>query len=357
MPINTPNMNIPNPIVGQDSGLVWEQSVNAGNTVIDGHNHTVGNGVPIPPSGLNINAALPFNNQQATDLQAVVFNPQTGVSIPYAIYSIGVDLYFTDGSGTVVKLTTGGKVNATASEIVDGSATASFVSSVLVVNEASNTPANIQAGSVLFGNNTSGSFYVTVQPVSGLGASYSLTLPQLPLVKSIMALDASGNISAPYTVDGSTIAISSNIIGVPAGGITATQIANGTITGTQVGTNINLPGLSVQAGGHNVVVANTNNSVSLSIVRATISGTSVTHGEGVSAVTNPSTGVFTVTFSTAFADTPVVVGSSQFATAPTQGLTVNPYSVSTTGFSCVVYRSDNQVGQNVPWSFTAIGQL
>lgn len=148
-------------------------------------------------------------------------------------------------------MTTGGSVNATSSGISSGTATASFVSSVLVVNSATNTPANIQAGSILIGNNTAGSNFVTLQPQNALGSSYNLTLPTIPASQNIMTLDASGNMSAPYTVDGSTIAISANVIGIPNGAITTTQISSSaSILGSQLSSSAGILGtqLSVSAG-------------------------------------------------------------------------------------------------------------
>lgn len=225
MSVITPNMNLIESTVGVDSGLSWEQNLNSSLTLVDQHNHTPGYGVQIPPSGLNINTSLNFQNQQAVSLQASVYQPQATLSVLNAVYVSGVDLYYNDGSGNVIRLTTGGAVNATSSGITSGSATASFVSSVLVVNAASNTPANIQVGSVLLGNNSAGSKFLTLSPPSSMGANFSLTLPTLPSSQKIMTLDASGNMSAPYTVDNSTIAISSNVIGVPVQGIAQNNLA------------------------------------------------------------------------------------------------------------------------------------
>lgn len=234
--------------IGVDSGLLWEQNLNLDLLTIAAHNHTPGSGNPIPPSGLTINASLPFNNQQATGLQAVQFTPQSSISATLpavgALYVSGVDLYFNDGTGTntPIQITSGGLVNATSSGISSGTATASFISSVLVVNAASNKPANIQAGSILLGNNVTSSKFLTLAPPSAMAANYGLTLPPLPASQKIMTLDASGNITAPYVVDGSTITVSAGTIAVPTGGITATQVANGTLTTTQLNASAGIVG-------------------------------------------------------------------------------------------------------------------
>ena len=76
-------------------------------------------------------------------------------------------------------------------------------------------------------NNIANSNGLTLNPPSAMPSNYSLVLPNIPSVTSIMALDTAGNITAPYTVDNSTINISSNQIQVAPGGITATQIQAG----------------------------------------------------------------------------------------------------------------------------------
>jgi hypothetical protein len=225
----SPNMNLIIPTVGVDPGPDWANNVNASLSILDQHNHSGNSGVPVNPAGININSDLPFNSNNATLLRSARFSVQAS---PLAlatdigcIYVSGVDLYYNDISGNKIKLTAGGTVNATSSGISSGTATASFISSVLVVNAASNTPANIQAASILFGNNVSGSKYVTVSPVNSLSTNYNLVLPTLPAVQSIMTLDASGNITAPYTVDSSSIIVSSNVIEVGPQGVTQAMLA------------------------------------------------------------------------------------------------------------------------------------
>jgi hypothetical protein len=169
MAILSPNMSLSIPTIGVDSGLTWEQSFNSNVGILDGHNHSVGSGVQINPSGININADLPFNGFNATSLRSARFNVQSSpISLPTdigCIYVSGVDLYYNDIDGNQVRITSGGTVNATSSGISDGTATASFSGGTLVVDSASNTPANIQVASVLLGNTgVSGSNYLTLSP-------------------------------------------------------------------------------------------------------------------------------------------------------------------------------------------------
>jgi hypothetical protein len=212
---NTPNMNLPVPIPGVTPGPQWAQDINSSFILIDQHNHTPGFGVQIPPAGLNINTALSFQNNSAIALQASVYQPQATYSTDYGVHVEGVDLYYVDGNGNDIKLTSGGTVNATSSGIASGTATASFNAGVLVVNANTNTPANIQAGSILLGNNAANSKYLTLSPPAAMGANFTLTLPNIPGSQSFMAIDASGNMSGYAAVSG---------------GITGSNIASATVT-------------------------------------------------------------------------------------------------------------------------------
>ena len=231
----SPNMNLVIPTPGVDLGPAWALDIDASLSILDQHNHSSGSGVQITPSGLNINSALSFQNNPASNLQASVYMPQSSLSTLNAVYFSGVDRYANDGSGNVIQITSGGAVNATSSGIVSGTATASFVSSVLVVNAATNTPANIQCGSILLGNNSAGSKFLTLAPPSAMAANYQLTLPAVPVSTLFVTLDSSGNFGNASGIAATQIATGA-IVGAQLanGTITATQIANQTITATQI---------------------------------------------------------------------------------------------------------------------------
>jgi hypothetical protein len=218
----SPNMNIAVPVPQQSPGPDWAQDIyNALFSKIDAHDHSPNNGVVITPSGLNINSPLTFGSNNATNMLAAGFTSQASplaiATYPAAVYVSGGNLYY-NSSSTQIQLTTPTGVNATSSGISSGTATASFVSSVLVVNEAANTPANIQAGSYLLGNNTAGSDFITIAPATTIPANYTLSLPVAPPSStSVLEMNPSGTISpisggvpnsllAPYNivVSGST---------------------------------------------------------------------------------------------------------------------------------------------------------
>lgn len=235
----SPNMSLIIPTVGIDSGLAWEQGVNANTSILDGHNHSGGSGVPINVSGMSIDNDLPFNNFSPINQKSSAFNSQAVALVGTDFLSfVNGEFFVNDGAGNQVQVTSGGTVNATASGIASGTATASFVSSVLTVFSAVNTPAAIRSGSLIIGNTgIAGSNYLTLSPPSALASSYSLTLPIVPGVKNIMTLDTSGNMAGDTNVDNSTIVMISNTIRVPSGGITNIQIAPATIVGANIAAN------------------------------------------------------------------------------------------------------------------------
>jgi hypothetical protein len=219
--INTPNMNLPVPVVGEEIGPQWAEDINlclgvSGNA-IDGHNHSPGNGVLIQPNGLDISSDLTFQGNNATALRSTRFAPQlTNISGPAdigALYEVGVDLWYNDGNGVQIRLTqSGGPVGATGNItglVSPASAVYDPISLSLIWQSGVNIPATMDAGSIIVRDLTSNTYGITVQAPT-LTSNYSLTLPALPGVQSFMTLDASGIISAPWTVDNTTIKIVSN---------------------------------------------------------------------------------------------------------------------------------------------------
>jgi hypothetical protein len=66
----------------------------------------------VTPSGLNINADLPFNQFSATNLKSATLSNQVSASIGNgAVYRVADDLFYKRGDGTVVQITTAAGVN------------------------------------------------------------------------------------------------------------------------------------------------------------------------------------------------------------------------------------------------------
>ncbi len=347
MAVQTPNMALIIPQVGVDTGITWENSVNLNSQIIDAHNHTPGSGVLITPEAISINSDFPFNDFNAISLRSTRFQVQpsalSGASDLGCLYVSGIDLYYNDASGNQIKITSGGTVNATASGISSGTASASFVSSILTVLAASSTPASIQGGSYFMGNTgTSGSNYLTLEPPNPISSSYSLIFPTVPAQTNVMTLSSSGTMSSVTfdTVGQTMTSVGANAIGVSMNSTGANAIgASMTATGANaVGNSINsgstaisivnniAAGINSTAAGNilqsNLPYASLAGKITtvgparpgsgagrLMIYRGSISSIGgINGGEGFT-VANPSTGVYNFSLSVAYADTYTVVAT------------------------------------------------
>lgn len=110
----TPFMDLELPVVSEQIGPTWADELNAALEVIDAHTHASGRGVQVPTAGLNINAALSFNGVKAYDLFSTQYDPVTvpltGASNANSVSVSGGNLYYTNGSGISVQITSGGSV-------------------------------------------------------------------------------------------------------------------------------------------------------------------------------------------------------------------------------------------------------
>jgi hypothetical protein len=180
---------------------------------------------------MNINANLNYNGFSAFGLLGTTYTAQPSLATLTTLYVIGNELYYNDGAGNVVQITSGGTVNATSSGISSGTASASFSSGVLVVNSASSTPASIKMGSALLGATTAASPYLTLSPPASLSSgAYTLTLPAVAPASGTyyLKIDTSGNIS-PIAQPAANVVISSS-----SGSFTTTSLSYVPVTNLSV---------------------------------------------------------------------------------------------------------------------------
>jgi len=195
----SPNMNLVVPGIGTEIGPAWASDLNADLAAIDSHNHSSGQGVPISPSGMNINADLAFQNNNATQLRSTRFTAQSAVlslaTDVGCLYVVGNELYYNDVTGGHnVQLTSNGTVNATSSGISSGTASAAFSAGVLVVKSSSSSGANVEMQSAVLTNSGNLTTTLTLQ-APALSGSITETLPTIPASQSFMTIDTSGNMS------------------------------------------------------------------------------------------------------------------------------------------------------------------
>jgi hypothetical protein len=205
----TPAMSLLVPVVGQELGPNWANDLNASLVIIDTHNHVPGSGSQVPPAGLNINSDLTFQANNATNLLTARFSPEL-VAIPAVlpnvgcIYVAGVDLYYNDLSGNQIQITKSGAVTGAAGTITglpSGTASASFIaaSGTFQFQQSTGVAANIDGGTLIVrypgSYPTPAGNAILIEAPASLSTQYSLTLPALPSVTSVMVLTPAGIIA------------------------------------------------------------------------------------------------------------------------------------------------------------------
>lgn len=235
----SPNMQLIVPVVGIEPGPDYATDINSSLTLVDGHDHTPGRGVLITASALNINSNLTFNSNFATGIAGLTLVAQATMPPNNTIYKSSNDLFYVDGLGNNIRITQGGGVAGTPGSISNlvapASATYVSISSTFVWQSDVGVAANMDAGAYSLRDISPNSLYaLTLLPPGGLSTNYQIVLPTLPTSQKIVTLDNNGNMSAPYTVDGSTITIVSNIIRVAPSGITTTQLATDAVTTVKI---------------------------------------------------------------------------------------------------------------------------
>jgi hypothetical protein len=207
--ILSPNMQMPVPIVNVDPGPDWANNINASLSIVDGHNHAPPTGgIPINPDGMFINADLTFNDNNATNLRSVRFFPQlTPLVLPAdlgCLYESGVDLYYNDGNGTVIRMTALGAVTGAAGTITglpSGTASAAFsaVSGTFVFQQATSTAANMDIGTLILrfpgSYPTPAGNFIALEVPSTISSGYALILPTIPPMTEVMTLNTAGQMA------------------------------------------------------------------------------------------------------------------------------------------------------------------
>lgn len=181
----TANMGLQLPIVSQQVGPEWASNINSALVQIDQHNHGPGNGVPVGCNGININADLPFNNNNATSLRTARFtslgSPASSGTDVGCIYVSGQDLYYNDTIGRQVQLTLGGNIVGASGNIQNLQDPATVVynpgTKTFIFSSSSNVRAKMDVSDILLRNDTPGAPAITLHASSTLSGSYTLTLP------------------------------------------------------------------------------------------------------------------------------------------------------------------------------------
>jgi hypothetical protein len=112
MPTTTAKMGLTVPALG-DASPAHVSAVGASLALLDTHNH--GASGALPTAAINVNAALPFGGFSAQQLRSLrmqdVGSPLNAAADDGSAFVAGGDLYFLDGNGHVIRLTSAGTIN------------------------------------------------------------------------------------------------------------------------------------------------------------------------------------------------------------------------------------------------------
>lgn len=93
-------------------GPDWATELNTALTSIDSHDHSTGKGNQVTTAGINIDSDLSLGNYGLTDVGSQTFQSLSAlVATNNVSYVKDGDLYFNDGSGNQVRVTSGGALN------------------------------------------------------------------------------------------------------------------------------------------------------------------------------------------------------------------------------------------------------
>lgn len=232
--ILTPNMGLPEPIVGQTTGTAYATYINQSLTLIDRHDHTPGNGVQITPAGLNINSTVDFQGNSAIDLTGANFELQSiDPTLAQTLYvkdgseTIPLpDLWYFDGN-THIQITSNGQTATTLANLPGQTYAAGTFT--WRQGAGSTTPAQFDIGSIIIRPTTAGAS-TGVTLVAPPAANFTLTFPTaLPVTQSLVTIDSSGNIATPFSVSGglSGSALADN-------SVTNAKLVNKTVDSTKI---------------------------------------------------------------------------------------------------------------------------
>jgi hypothetical protein len=241
------------PVRGSPGSGAWGDTIDADLALLDAHDHSAGKGLRITPSGLNINADLPFSSLWApTQLHRIQFSAIAGAALAAGqrtslFVSDGTggltanELYWHNNAGNKVQITAGNTLNFAAfvggigGDYTSVGATLNYTDSQKAYEFKEGTIdshgwARLRSGDLrLLPFNTTGSVFVGMAAPGAIAGSYTVTWPlALPGSTALQQIDNTGQAIFSNTVP-NAVTFSSAVI-VSAGGIAVT--GNSTVTGT-----------------------------------------------------------------------------------------------------------------------------
>jgi hypothetical protein len=244
----TPLMNLVLPVSGPggEPGPTWADDLNDAFEAVDSHDHTSGKGSQVPTAGINVNADFSLVNFNLTSARSLRLTSQASslstASDKNCVSVVSGDLYYNNGSGTAIQLTSGSGLNAASIGGIGGdyatssaSVTYNNTTKTFSFTQSSGVTAKMSFGDLAIFENVSSAQGITIKSPTSLGSAYTLTLPTgLPASTKLLTVSSAGAIGATYDVDNSSLQVSGSSLGIKSQGVTQAMLAART-TGTTVG--------------------------------------------------------------------------------------------------------------------------
>lgn len=258
-----PNMGFTNPEVG-DAGTGYATNLRNSLTTIGAHDHTTGKGIKVPTAGINLNADLEFNVNDATEVRTARFDPTVVTIVASdrrALYHVGGELFYIDDAGLATQITLDGSVKGPVGTItgMTGSATVVYspATDTYAFTDDNGFPAGMDHGCIRIAREAAGGKGPVICSNPATAADFNFTFPAaLPADNRLLCVDAAGNLTTctatakaqALVVAGSTSSGSFGTTGaVNAGGAVT---SGGAVTAAGAVTGVGGLGITSELGGY-----------------------------------------------------------------------------------------------------------
>lgn len=200
-------MNLNLPTVSTTLGPEWASLIIAALNPIDSHDHSTNHGTDVTPAGITINADLPFGGFQATALKTSTYNSQAATlaaTFLGCVYRVGSDLYYNNGAGTPIQITSGGAIAAVGSGVLTVGAVVSASRAVVAGDAQKVLPVDSTSAAITLTlpvASTGGGINFVVKDKVGNAAVNNITITP-------DGFETIENVNASYLIDANFMSVS-----------------------------------------------------------------------------------------------------------------------------------------------------
>ena len=241
------SMSLVLPVVSSTLGPTFATWINTALATIEEHDHTTGKGIKVPSAALNLNADVPLSGYSLYDAKSYrvrdAVSALTGADWARGLHAVGDDLWWCNGSGEAVQITSGTSIVGTSGSITNlPSGGAVYAAGTCVwkqTNISANKAMTQDAGRVKIRDEsvTDGTAKAAILSApEGLAADYTLTLPgALPgSGTKFLRVDSDGLVTDTVDADASSLEVSGNNLQIKDSGVTTAKIAGLAVTAAKI---------------------------------------------------------------------------------------------------------------------------